>query len=103
MSETVALCVFAGLLALGSPPAPSVPVFDGAEVATDPLGRAFALLKAGRARDAEAAFRELLAADPRDGRAHLGLGLALAAQERLADALRELEQAARSLPDSADA
>jgi tetratricopeptide (TPR) repeat protein len=58
---------------------------------------------AGRLDEAEAAFREAVAADPGDAVAHLNLGSALAGQGRLDEALAELREAIRLEPGSARA
>src|SRR5262245_18136923 len=71
--------------------------------ALERLAEAMARLRAGRPAEAEVLFREAVRAAPQDGRAHLGLGLALAALDRVALALPELQAAARLMPESPDA
>lgn len=63
------------------------------------LRQAQADLRAGRPGEAARLFRQLLARRPYDGDALHGLGLALAQQGRIADALEALEAAAQVLPD----
>lgn len=53
----------------------------------------FRLLDAGDARRAADAFSEALQSDPRNARAHLGLGIAAFVERRDADARQALEQA----------
>ena len=55
----------------------------------------------GRDAEGERLLREVLARDPRSAPLHHALGLLLVRQRRPADALRELEAAARLAPDSA--
>ncbi|MBI3403117.1 MAG: tetratricopeptide repeat protein [Acidobacteria bacterium] len=54
---------------------------------------AWAALNAGQAHAAVEAFREALAADPKNARLHLGAGLAAALERRDADARDEFERA----------
>jgi Flp pilus assembly protein TadD len=63
------------------------------------LRQAEAALRAGRAGEAQALFRQFLTRRPADGDALHGLGLALAQQGRPAEALAALDAAARALPD----
>jgi tetratricopeptide (TPR) repeat protein len=56
---------------------------------------------AGRDPEGERVLRDMLAADPRSAAAHHALGLLLVRARRQADALRELETAARLAPDRA--
>jgi tetratricopeptide (TPR) repeat protein len=53
----------------------------------------FAALNCGQARAAAEAFREAIAADPRNARLHLGAGMAAALERRDTDARDELERA----------
>ncbi|HEX7217255.1 MAG TPA: cytochrome c3 family protein [Methylomirabilota bacterium] len=55
----------------------------------------------GRDPEGERVLRDVLAADPRSAAAHHALGLLLVRAKRQADALRELETAARLAPDRA--
>ena len=50
-------------------------------------------LAAGRAQEAATAFRDALAADPKNARLHLGAGMAATLERRDADARDELERA----------
>jgi len=54
---------------------------------------AWTALNAGQARAAAEAFREALAADPKNARLHLGAGMAAALERRDADARAEFERA----------
>ena len=54
---------------------------------------AWSALESGQARAAADAFRDALAADPRNARLHLGAGLAAALERRDADARDEFERA----------
>jgi tetratricopeptide (TPR) repeat protein len=70
------------------------------------LNLALALRALGRPADAEAEYRRALELRPEGNQiylAHAGLGAALAAQHRTAEALPELTLAARLKPDSAEA
>ena len=96
VSFGLALVLSGGLSAPPPPPGPPPPsaspaADDSATRATsERTQKALTLLRSGRPVEAEAAFRAALAAVPEDGWARLGLGLALAAQERLEQALPEL-------------
>jgi len=68
---------------------------------TDPFQDALAHQRNGRILQAEAAFRELLAADPRDLRAQLALGAVLLVQRRDAEALAEFDSALSKAPKAA--
>jgi predicted Zn-dependent protease len=54
-----------------------------------------------RDTEGEQVLRDVLALDPRSAPAHHALGLLLVRQKRQADAIRELEAAARLAPESA--
>jgi tetratricopeptide (TPR) repeat protein len=71
----------------------------GATRAPADVGRAWALLRSGRAAEAERACRELLAGQPDSGPAYACLGLAERALGR--DGVAALESAARLLPSDA--
>jgi tetratricopeptide (TPR) repeat protein len=55
----------------------------------------------GRDAEGERVLRDALEQDPRSGVAHHALGLLLVRQKRMAEAMTELEAAARLLPESA--
>ncbi len=80
------------------PPAPSPPAAPGntegaargeGAASGAPTATALALARAGRLREAVAAFRAVLARDPNDAAARLHLGIALYADGQKADARRE--------------
>lgn len=58
-------------------------------------------MQTNRASDAEPLIQKALKIDPRIGRAHLDLGILDAESGRNEDALRELKEAARLMPDEA--
>src|SRR5262245_17785643 len=95
----MALLSPASAQAAGPPPQQQPPDVSLGGESADPgpalerLAEAMARLRAGRPAEAELLFREAVRAAPQDGRAHLGLGLALAAQDRVALALPELQAA----------
>ncbi len=68
-----------------------------------PLRQALASLQAGNPAQAELVCRSVLARTPRDPAALHLLGLSLAAQDRLDDALRSLSKAVALQPDYAEA
>ena len=78
----------------------------GAQI--DPRGAlvergAWSALNAGQARAAADAFREALAADPKNARLHLGAGMAASLERRDADARDEFERALALDPKLAEA
>ena len=64
---------------------------------------AWSALNAGQARAAAAAFREALAADPKNARLHLGAGMAASLERRDADARDEFDRALALDPKLAQA
>ena len=57
----------------------------------------------GKNQEAEAAYRELIAADPNDAELHRGLGQALVRQKRFPEAQQEFLAAVKLKPDFGDA
>jgi tetratricopeptide (TPR) repeat protein len=65
-------------------------------------GRGAALLRQGRAADAEAAFRKALELDPKLARARLGLASALIADKKAAEAVAEARKVTTESPEMAE-
>ena len=83
-----ALCAWAALLVFAAPCAAQI------DPKTALLERAgWEALTAGRARVAADAFREAIAADPKNARLHLGAGMAATLERRDADALDAVQRA----------
>lgn len=81
---------FVLLYALSNAPWPGAIREDGAREA---LARGESALNAGRLPEAETRYREALALDPGEGRAHLGLAVAAAREGHFEDANREFTRA----------
>ncbi len=82
------LCAWTALLAFA---APCVGQIDPKTALLERAG--WEALTAGRARVAADAFREAIAADPKNARLHLGAGMAAALEQRDAEALDAVQRA----------